>query len=274
MTCNLCPKGCNISEGKTGYCTARANTDGKIICQNYGKLTAISLDPIEKKPLNKFYPNTQVLSVGSYGCNFDCYFCQNYGISKEYHHTKTKDVSPKDLVMQAKSLIPKGNIGIAFTYNEPLISYEYVLDTSALAKKEGLKTVVVTNGYINKQPLERLLPYIDALNIDLKCYTPGGYAKLGGDIATVKQTVEVALNYSHVEITTLVVPGFNDSTEEISALAEYLSSLSSKIPLHLSRFFPYYKATSSAPTSVDALRKLAEVAREHLEFVFLGNCFF
>ncbi len=286
ILCELCPHACRLSEGQTGFCGARRVVDGVVRCINYGKVTSIQLDPIEKKPLRRFHPGSQVLSVGSFGCNLRCPFCQNNRIAfgrdaagadqpacgLQDADIETLFVSPTRLVEMALEARDEGNIGIAYTYNEPLVGYEYVRDCSVLARGQGLKNVVVTNGTVCEAPLRDLLPLIDAMNIDLKGFTEDAYRRLSGDLETVKRTIALAANACHVEVTTLVVPGENDSAEEIDALSAWLSSLRRDIPLHLSRFFPQYKYSDREPTAVESLQRLYEVARRHLEHVVLGNC--
>lgn len=271
--CGICPHNCHLENGQTGFCHARTNLDGKIICSNYGKLSSMSLDPIEKKPLYRFLPGTKILSVGSYGCNLRCPFCQNHGISMvSEESTDTVFVSPAELVQKALELIKKGNIGIAYTYNEPLISFEYIMDCANLARQKNLKNVIVTNGYICEKPLGELLPYIDAMNIDLKGFTDMFYKNLCGDLETVKQTIALAAKSCHVEVTTLIIPGENDSPEEMRSLSSWLSGIDSEIPLHISRFFPRYKYNSKKATSVEEIYNLAEIAGEKLKYVYTGNC--
>ena len=272
VICTLCPHHCALEEGKTGLCRARKNVQGTIISESYGKVTSIALDPIEKKPLNRFYPGGMILSVGSFGCNLRCPFCQNSDIATADSSIQTQYVSPETLVNKALELTPRGNIGIAYTYNEPLVGYEYVLDCAKLAKENNIKNVVVTNGMICQEPLLALLPYIDAMNIDLKAYTERFYKKLGGDLATVKNTIRLAAEACHVEVTTLVIPGENDSVEEMDALSSWLASIDPSIPLHISRFFPQWQMKDRAATPVKTVYALAEVARKHLEYVYEGNC--
>ncbi len=272
--CSLCPHHCAIGLGQLGFCRGRKNVDDTIICENYGKLTALALDPIEKKPLRRFYPGSFILSVGSYGCNMRCPFCQNYEIAMESAADNAVYFSPAELVTKALELreaVP-GNLGVAFTYNEPLISYEYVMDTAKLLKKEGLKTVLVTNGMICAKPFKALLPYIDAMNIDLKGYTEEYYRWLKGDLKTVKNTIETAVKHCHVEVTTLIVPGKNDSEAEMAAEAAWLCTLDPEIPLHISRFFPRYRVTTGAPTPVVTVDQLCKIAKKHLKYVYIGNC--
>ncbi|HMM05572.1 MAG TPA: AmmeMemoRadiSam system radical SAM enzyme [Clostridiales bacterium] len=272
--CSLCPHHCAIDREERGFCRGRKNVDDVIICENYGKLTALALDPIEKKPLRRFFPGSFILSVGSYGCNMRCPFCQNYEIAMEGTTDAAVYFSPAELVTKALELTETapGNLGVAFTYNEPLISYEYVMDTAKQLKKAGLKTVLVTNGMICEEPLKALLPYIDAMNIDLKGYTEAYYRWLKGDLKTVKNTIETSVIHCHVEVTTLIVPGKNDSEAEMAAEAAWLSSLDGEIPLHISRFFPRYQVKTGAPTSVDTIDQLCKIAKKHLKYVYAGNC--
>lgn len=272
MICNLCPHLCDLAEGQTGFCQARTNRNGVIVCDNYGRLTSIALDPIEKKPLARFYPGSMILSVGSYGCNLRCPFCQNYEISMADKSSQTVYLSPRQLIQKAQELVPQGNIGIAFTYNEPLVSYEYVRDCSMLAREQGLKSVLVTNGTIQKEPLLELLPYIDAMNIDLKGFTQEFYDMIKGDLQTVKETIVLAAKSCHVEVTTLIIPDENDSEQEMEAISIWLASVNPEIPLHISRFFPKYKMQEKAPTPVDTILRLREIAKKHLTYVYIGNC--
>lgn len=268
--CYLCPHNCVIKEGAVGACRARKNVKGELYSLNYGKITALALDPIEKKPLNRFKPGSLILSAGSFGCNLKCSFCQNWSIAHE--NTETVDVSPEMIVSKALEAKRDGNIGIAYTYNEPSIWYEFVYDTSKLAKKHGLVNALVTNGFISRQPLEDILPFIDAMNVDVKGFTASFYSKIcKATIDNVKDTVELAAKNCHVEVTTLVIPELNDSIEEIEKIAKWLSSISPDIPLHLSRFFPSYRMTDRPPTPISTLKKAREKALEYLNYVYLGN---
>lgn len=273
IKCEICPHHCSIEEGHTGFCNARSNRDGKIVCSNYGRLTSIALDPIEKKPFARFMPGTRILSVGSYGCNLRCPFCQNCSISMaSEEQAETVFVSPEELVSKALQLIPAGNIGIAYTYNEPLISYEYVYDCARLAHEKGLKNAAVTNGYICEEPLAGLLPFIDAMNIDLKGFTGSFYKRLRGDLEPVKRTIMLASDRCHVEVTTLIIPNENDSAEEMRNLSAWLAKISPDIPLHISRFFPRYQYSDRSPTPVRRVYDLAGIASENLRYVYPGNC--
>ncbi len=273
ITCRLCFHHCELDEGQTGLCRARGNRGGTVVPLNYGKLTSLALDPIEKKPLRRFHPGSLILSAGSFGCNLRCPFCQNHEISMAGDGgIQTVEVSPEQLANQAAELRPRGNIGLACTYNEPLVGYEYVRDCAVLIHERGMVNVLVTNGTIEEAPLRALLPLIDAANIDLKGFTPAWYRRLGGDLETVKRAITLAAERCHVEVTTLLVPGENDSVEEIRDLARWLASVNPEIPLHLSRFFPRYQMTDRPPTPVESVYALAETAREHLAFVYTGNC--
>ena len=273
MICELCFHRCDLSEGQTGFCRARACRDGMIVPLNYGKITSIALDPVEKKPLRRFHPGSKILSVGSFGCNLRCPFCQNHEISMSGEdEIQTVDVSPELLADKATELRSRGNIGVAYTYNEPLVGYEYVRDCAGLVHKRGMVNVLVTNGTIEEAPWRQLLPLIDAVNIDLKGFTSAWYRRLGGDLDTVKRSIALAAEECHVEVTTLLVPGENDSTEEIRELAQWLASVCPEIPLHLSRFFPRYRMADRPPTPVDQVYRLAEMARGYLSYVYTGNC--
>ncbi len=272
-TCELCFHHCELTEGQTGFCRARVCRDGAVVPLNYGKLTSLALDPIEKKPLRRFRPRSLILSVGSFGCNLRCPFCQNHEISMAGDGTiQTVDVPPEQLADKAEELIPRGNIGVAYTYNEPLVGYEYVRDCAAAVHDRGMVNVLVSNGTIEERPWRALLPFLDAANIDLKGFTQSWYRRLGGDLNTVKRSIALAAEQCHVEVTTLLVPGENDSVDEIRALAQWLASVSPDIPLHLSRFFPRYEMRDRPPTPVEEVYQLAEEARNWLAYVYTGNC--
>lgn len=273
--CAVCPRACSLAEGQRGLCRARQAQGGRVVDENYGRLTSIALDPIEKKPLARFRPGSQVLSVGSYGCNLRCPFCQNASIAcAGPTDVPWRETSPNELVELAESLQPQGNIGIAYTYNEPLVGYEFVRDTARIAHERGLANVLVSNGYVNEGPLAELAPLIDAANIDLKGFTQTFYDFVGGDLATVQRTIEVlaATPTCHMEVTTLIIPGTNDSDEEIDAAAAWLASLSPNIPYHITRFFPCHHLTDRPATPVAHVHHLADIARRHLKHVYTGNC--
>ena len=270
--CNICPRRCTLDEGQIGFCRARVNRAGKIQCENYGRVTSLSLDPIEKKPLRRFYPESKILSVGSYGCNMDCAYCQNCEIARADHESvRWEQISPDALVTLAEGYRPQGNIGLAFTYNEPLIGYEYVLDCARLAKPLGLRIVLVTNGMILPEPWKKLLPFVDAANIDLKAFTKEKYRSLGGDLDTVKAAIAQAYGKIHMELTTLIVPGLNDNEDELRAQCEWIASISTGIPLHLSRFFPRHRMKSASPTPMETIVRMTKIAKEYLTYVYTGN---
>lgn len=269
IVCKICPHHCSLNEGELGFCQARKNVDDRIICDSFGKITSIALDPIEKKPLRNFMPGTKILSVGSYGCNLRCPFCQNHTISMSsgsdvgiYH------IMPRELVEQALELKDKGNIGIAYTYNEPFIGFEYMYATAELARRQQLKNVIVTNGYVCQEPLLEILPWIDAMNIDLKGFTEEFYKKISGDLETVKKSIQIAAKYCHLEVTTLIIEGENDSPEEVEAMAKWLSGVNEEIPLHLTKFYPRYKYEDRESTRTDTILDLALIARKHLKTVY------
>ncbi len=273
IECNVCHHRCKLNENQIGLCKARSNVNEKIVSINYGEITSIALDPIEKKPLRHFHPGSMILSVGSFGCNLKCSFCQNHGISTiGKNDIITQYVSPENLIKVALDSIPLGNIGIAYTYNEPLIGYEYVRDCAMLAKKNNLKNVVVTNGCFNEEILNEILPYIDAFNIDLKGFNNEFYKKIGGDLEMVKKFIQKAHKQAHIEITTLIIPDENDSEEEIKDISEFIAAIDNDIPLHISRFFPCYKMTDKKPTDIKKVYELAKIARMKLKYVYEGNC--
>lgn len=275
--CEVCFRHCELKEGQIGFCKARIGKDDKVISNNYGQITSLALDPIEKKPLRRFFPGSKIISVGSYGCNLRCPFCQNYEISwsdeVEYVAKQARCVSPEQLVKIAERYIDNGNIGIAYTYNEPLVGYEYVRDCAKLVHEAGLKNVLVSNGSVELKILEEIIPYIDAMNIDLKGYSENYYRKLlKGDRKQVLDFITEAAKHCHIELTTLIIPNENDSIEEMKELSAWIASIDKTIPLHISRFFPCFNMTDRGPTSVKRVYELADVAREKLDYVYTGNC--
>jgi pyruvate formate lyase activating enzyme len=270
VLCRLCPHGCSLKPGAAGACRVRKNIGGTLYSTNYACISSIALDPIEKKPLYHFHPGKRILSVGTLGCNFKCSYCQNWSIAQS--DTETTSLEPADLAELSVQYIDRGNIGVAYTYNEPSVWFEYVLETSRIIRQKGLVNVLVTNGFICKEPLDELLPFTDAMNIDVKAFTQEYYDRYcKGTLETVKESVERAARSCHVEITTLVIPGLNDSPAEIGKLAKWLSSISSDIVLHLSRFFPHYKMLDIPPTPVKTLEEARDSALSYLKYVYLGN---
>jgi pyruvate formate lyase activating enzyme len=265
-----------IGEGKTGVCGVRVNNDGKLYAAGYGVISSLSLDPIEKKPLYHFHRGSTVLSAGSFGCNFRCPFCQNHTISMPEGGVENalgggEQLSPERLAEIAVQAVSWSNIGLAYTYNEPFINYEYVSDCAALIRKAGLKNVAVTNGYINEEPLSELLRFIDALNIDLKAMDPQLYRKAGGDVEDIKRTIKTAAKHAHVEVTTLIIPGENDSADETERIARFIADISPDIPLHLTRFFPNHLMNEKQPTPKEKIHELTAIAQKYLKYFHPGN---
>jgi len=269
IKCLLCPKECLIKKGQLGFCRSRKNIDNKLYSLIYSKVSSYGFDPIEKKPLYHFCPGTSILSLGTVGCSFSCSFCQNWTISQgTIENVSVEELSPEEAVQLA---LDNNSPGIAYTYSEPLIWYEYVLDTAKLAKKNNLKNILVTNGFINQEPLLKLLPFIDALNIDLKSFRNSFYQKYcQGSLAPVLRTIEIAKSYSHIEITNLIIPGLNDQEEEIKGLVNWVASQGENIPLHFSRYFPCYKMNIEA-TPISTLYKARDIAQKKLKYVYIGN---
>lgn len=267
VICRLCPAECRLTDGKAGICQCRFNRGGELVTDNYGELVTIAIDPIEKKPLYHYYPSRDILSTGANGCNLGCVHCQNWTISQE--KVKTMFVSPQDLVTTA---IRHDSIGIAFTYTEPLIWYEYLMDTAPLMRDNNLKVVLVTNGYINRQPLEQLLPFVNAANVDLKSIRAEHYKKVcKGKLQPVLDSIKTFFEAGvHLEITNLLIPGMNDSDDDIKDLVSFVTSLSDRIPLHFSAYHPDYKLMVP-PTPIETLQKARRIATKTLKYVYLGN---
>jgi len=276
--CDVCFRHCKIEENAVGFCGARICRGGQIVPGNYGKITSAALDPIEKKPLKMFESGKMILSVGSYGCNLRCPFCQNSTISwsEKAFKYKADFYSPEEIVRTALMLRNRNNIGIAFTYNEPLVGYEFVRDTARLSKEAGMKNVLVTNGCASLKVLDEIKKHIDAMNIDLKSFSDGFYKNLvGGDFQMTKDFITGAVQACHVELTTLIIPDENDGEEEMRNLSAWISDLEKrcgkKIPLHVTRFFPCFHMPDKEPTPISKIMSLVDVARENLDFVFPGN---
>ena len=276
--CDVCFHGCRLKDGQIGLCRARSVMNGKTYSISEGDLTSVALDPIEKKPLKRFHPGTMILSVGSFGCNMRCPFCQNHEISMADKKSvfTTGYIYPEKLCDLALSYREKNNIGIAFTYNEPLLYPEYIISTAKLLHQNGLFCVLVTNGCATGKTFDEILPYIDAMNIDLKTFDSEKYSKvLGGDLETVKRNISAAAGKCHIELTTLIVPGISDDMGELEREAEWIASLcessDTDIPLHLSRYFPRYRYTAP-PTPVETVHAAADIASKYLKYVYVGNC--
>ncbi len=283
QVCDVCMHACSLKEGETGACRARRNIEGTVRPVNYGRITSIALDPIEKKPLKRFHPGSLILSVGSFGCNLHCAFCQNHEISQhDGSSVRNYEYTPHELLEIAKRARDEdGNIGIAFTYNEPLVGYEFVRDTAKLVHEAGMLNVLVTNGEANIKILEEILPYVDAMNIDLKGYRDEIYQRLGGDLDMVKSFIKRAAKECHVEITSLIVPGYNGSSgsdgdsrtecvEDMRRQAEWIASVDRSIPLHITRYFPAF-CEKMPPTDTALMKELKDTADRYLEYVYLGN---
>lgn len=288
VNCDICHHRCKIALGAYGFCGIRQNLDGKLVNQGYGKITALALDPIEKKPLYRFYPGSAILSVGSLGCNMNCSFCQNHHIARlrldsAESNSVWESYTPKALVELAIETKKQGNRGLAFTYNEPLINYEFIIDCAKKMKEmdSELKVVLVTNGHLEIAHAKKLLPYVDAANIDLKAFRKAFYTKMGGDFSLVKAFIEEAVKNCHVELCYLLIPGLNDGLDEVEEAAQWIASLDctgqgplengKDIALHISRFFPTYKLVDRAATSVSAVYEAVAVAKKHLNWVYPGN---
>jgi pyruvate formate lyase activating enzyme len=269
VRCRLCPNLCVVADGSAGRCGVRKNESGKLLALSYGNTVTAAIDPIEKKPLYHFMPGSRILSIGPNGCTLTCDHCQNWQISQE--EAPVRYISPEELVILGGE---DGSVGVAFTYTEPLIWFEYLLDTLPLLADAGLKSVLVTNGYLNEEPARQIVPLVDAFNVDLKSFNGSFYRQYcGGSIEPVKSFIELAAEHAHVEVTCLVIPGLNDTVEEIAKMAQWLSGISREIPLHLSRFFPRFRMDGQPPTPQETLEMAFAAAREYLDYVYVGNIF-
>ena len=273
LECNLCAHNCQISEGNYGICKSRKNIDSKLFSENYGKICSIASDPIEKKPLYHYHSGKYILSIGSVACNMKCDFCQNWEISQsnvnEYFYLRK--YQPQQIVDKAK--LTKNNIGIAYTYNEPTIWYEFMLDTAKIATENGLKNVMVTNGYINPKPLKELCNFIDAFNVDLKSFDSSFYLKISkAKLQPILENLKtIKKRNKHLELTNLVIPSVNDNVNVFEEMMKWIANeLGEKTVLHISRYFPRYKMTA-APTPVSKLLELYNIAKQYLNYVYLGN---
>ncbi len=266
VRCLLCPHECLVAEGKRGVCRVRENRGGTLHAVTYGKVSAVQLDPIEKKPLFHFHPGKEILSVGSVGCNFRCGFCQN--VHLVLAQAPLEDTTVDGVVAAAREA---GSFGIAYTYNEPMIWFEFVSDCARAARAQGLSNVLVTNGYVNPGPLAELLPLVDAMNIDLKSMDPAFYRRIcGGKLEAVLETIRASARAVHVELTNLLVTGENDSDDAIRKVVDFVAAVDPEIPLHFSRYFPQYRFTAP-PTPVARLEAALRIGREKLPYVYVGN---
>jgi pyruvate formate lyase activating enzyme len=273
VRCLLCPNYCVIQEGQVGICKDRKNIDGKLYSLSYGRIVAINIDPIEKKPLYHFLPMSTILSFGTAGCNFSCKNCQNWDIAQASPlSVPSNSYTPAQLI---KAALAQNIRSIAFTYNEPTVFYEFMYETALLAKNNGIKTVLVSNGYINPQPLADMLPYLDAANIDLKSFDDNIYIKLnGGKLQPVLNTLKTLKdNGIWLEITNLIVPTYTDDLNMIENMVKWLIDNGfADVPLHFSRFFPAYKLSNLPPTPVETIMAAAKIARDNgIKYVYTGN---
>jgi len=268
LRCVLCPHNCVIREGNSGICGVRKNRNGSLVSEIYGEITSIAVDPIEKKPLYHFYPGSSILSVGAKGCNLKCPYCQNWSISQNLD-AKTSFLKPHELVRIAAE---HSSPGIAYTYSEPAIWTEYVLEAGAAAKESGIHNVLVTNGFINPKPLEDILSVTDAMNIDLKTFSETMFAKINkGNLKQVLRTIESVYNSTcHLEITTLVVTGINDTMDDMRNIISFIKGIDDSIPWHISRYFPAWKYNKPS-TDTDFMTRVYEEASQSLKFVYCGN---
>lgn len=266
VRCLLCPHFCYLKVGESGKCRGRKNIDGRMIAVNYGRSIGLGLDPIEKKPLYHFHPGSEILSLGANSCNLSCFFCQNYSSSQQ--NCPTDCIGPDDLYAMLQRV--PGRKQVAFTYTEPFTWYEYIHDFAALARDVDI--VLVTNGFVNPVPLAQILPYISAINIDLKSIKPEFYRQYcGAELDTVLNTIREAEKANvHLEITNLLIPGLNDAEEEISELAEFMASVDKDIPLHISAYHPAFKSEIPA-TNPSSVTRACEIASGYLSYVYAGN---
>src|SRR3989344_4002025 len=269
VQCTLCPHFCVIKERNRGECKVRENKSGKLYSLVYSKPCSIAVDPVEKKPLFHFLPGSKTFSIGTAGCNLKCLFCQNFSTSQvEPEKVKSINLEPEKVVEQA---IKNDCKTIAYTYNEPTVFYEYVIDTAKIAKKKGLKNIIVSNGYINEEPLKRLAMFIDGANIDLKSFNEEFYKEVGGELESVLKSLKI-LKKNWLEITNLVIPSRNDDLKEIEEMCEWIvKNLGKSVPLHFSRFFPNYLMENISITPLETLKKAKEVAEKYLNYVYIWN---
>ena len=266
VRCLLCPHKCEINDDKTGFCGVRVNIKGTLNATQYGKISGLQMDPVEKKPLYHFHPLSYILSVGGSGCNFRCQFCQNWHLIEK--KVSLEDITSEEIINYAKK---SNSFAIAYTYNEPFINFEFVLETAQKARNSGLKNVLVTNGFYSKEPWEELMPYIDALNIDLKYINEDNYRKIShGELRPVQETIKSAYKNCHIEVTNLIVPTLNDSKEDLEGIVDFIASISDEIPVHFSRYHPAYRCNIPA-TPAETMQLAYEIASKKLKYVYVGN---
>ncbi len=280
VRCGLCPHQCSLAPGETGLCRVRKNAGGQLVSLAYGRLSGLHMDPIEKKPLYRFFPGSRILSVGSYGCNFRCPWCQNASVSQCTPGNGTAEsgsVSADDALTEPADILAMArkqqSIGVAYTYNEPTVWFEYMMDIALLIRRAGMQNVVVSNGYINPDPLNELLEVTDAFNIDLKSFDPGFYAQYtNGRLQPVSDTLKaIAGKGRHLEITFLVIPGLNDDLAQFRDMTRWIAGhLGNHTVLHINRYFPAWHF-SNPPTPADTLRNMKTIAGKYLTHIYLGN---
>ena len=275
VRCNLCAHHCQIAPGKTGICKVRKNIDGTLFTLVYGRAIAKHIDPIEKKPLYHFYPGSKTLSIGTLGCNFHCSFCQNCGISQiknEQNIAQGLFTTPEEIVEEAQKC---GCKSIAYTYNEPTIFFEYAFDTAGIALQRGIKNVFVSNGYMSQEMIDKITPRLDAINIDLKTFNDITYQQLtGGRLQPVLESLrKIAATKIRLEVTTLIIPGINDSPQELFEIANFIANeLGKNVPWHITRFFPAFKLTQLPPTPLNSLFIAKETGlKAGLNHIYIGN---
>ncbi len=266
VQCILCPNNCIINPDQVSSCLSRVNVDGSLFVLNYGKTCSLAIDPIEKKPLYHFHPGSRIFSLGPNSCNLHCSFCQNYTISQM--HASTRDVSPSQLLEICKERNVKS---VAFTYSEPITWFEFIMDTAPIMKDNGISVVLVTNGYINSEPLHELLPYIDAMNIDLKSFNSEFYSTVcDGSIRPVLETIESSYSSTHLELTHLLIPDLNDNLNEFESMIDFIAGINKSIPLHISAYFPAFKMDNKRTPS-NLILEYQAIAKNKLEYVYSGN---
>jgi len=271
VKCELCPHNCAIERSRTGICRVRRNHGGKLYTLVFGKPVAINVDPIEKKPLYHFHPGTTTFSIGTVGCNMACEHCQNWDIScADPDKVPAADMPPQKVVEEA---IAKGCNSISYTYNEPTVFYEYALACAKIAKQKGLSNILVTNGFINKEPAIEFMQYMDAANVDLKSFTNDFYKKVcKGQLKPVLETLRRYKTRLWIEVTNLLINGKNDDMKDIGLMCEWIEEhLGKETPLHFSRAFPMYIMQNIEPTEIDTLMKAQKIARQYLDYVYIGN---